>query len=240
MTDSAADPSGSPAGAAADDPLLGAKLGARDLLERLIEALRDDRGVHAESLLTLLGAMAGLATQASLRERALAAGLPELSPFQVVRLEAAGEAGAEGEAGEAFLTGDRLLRALAAEPLSLWDLAAAEAQSLGCLPLPDREPLIAWGVAQLGRGDDYGRPDVPEKHQPRPGSLASALEIWPLLRDLLRSACPDPAQWPALTGLAAQDALRRTAAVVDPCVGLQLLMQAAIAAAKLPLPPQST
>lgn len=233
MTDSAADPAASSASAAADDPLLGAKLGARDLLERLIEALRDERGVHAESLLTLLGAMAGLATQASLRQRALAAGLPELSPFQVVRLTADG-------AGEAFLTGDRLVRALAAEPLSLWDLAAAEAQSLGCLPLPDPEPLIAWGAAQIGRGDDYGRPDVPEQHQPRPGALASALEIWPLLRDLLSSACPDPAQWPTLTGLAAQDALRRTAAVVDPCVGLRLLMQAAIAAAKLPLPPQST
>jgi hypothetical protein len=232
MTDSAADPSAfrpTSVSDAADDPLLAAKLGARELLERLIEALRDERGVHAESLLTLLGAMAGLATQASLRERALAAGLSELSPFQVVRLEA-----------EAFLVGDALARALAAEPLSLWDLAAAEAQALGCLPLPDPAPLIAWGAAQIGRGDDYGRPDVPEQNQPLPGALSSALEIWPLLRQLLQDTCPDPAQWPALCGLAAQDALRRTAVVVDPCVGLKLVMQAAIAAAKLPLPPQST
>ncbi len=232
MTESAASP------APQDDPLMGARRGARELLERLIEALRDERGVHAESLLSLLGAMAGLATQASLRRRALAAGQPELSPFQLVRLAAEGASGGEAGAGEVFLAGDTLARALAAEPLSLWDLAAAEAQALGCVPLPDPAAWIAWGAAQIGR-DDYGRPDVPEPNQPRPGAIASALEIWPLLRDLLEQACPDPAQWPTLTGLAAQEALRRTAAVVEPRLGLTLLMQAAIAAAKLPLPAEA-
>ncbi|MET4135806.1 hypothetical protein [Pseudarthrobacter sp. PvP090] len=44
---------------AASDPLPGARLGGRIILERLLGNMKDERGVHVESLATALGALAG-------------------------------------------------------------------------------------------------------------------------------------------------------------------------------------
>ena len=59
------------------DPMIGAKLGGKEIFERLVRGMKTDRGVHTESLLCALGALAGYACQASLRANALAKGLPE-------------------------------------------------------------------------------------------------------------------------------------------------------------------
>lgn len=41
------------------DPLVGAKIAAQEVFQRLLKGLADDRGVHAETLLAALGALAG-------------------------------------------------------------------------------------------------------------------------------------------------------------------------------------
>jgi hypothetical protein len=51
------------------DPLIGAKVAGREILGRLVTAMRNDKGVHSESLCCALGALAGYACQASLRAR---------------------------------------------------------------------------------------------------------------------------------------------------------------------------
>ena len=53
-----------------EDPFIGAKLGAKEVFQRLVEGMKDSNGVHIESLLTALGALAGYACQANLREQA--------------------------------------------------------------------------------------------------------------------------------------------------------------------------
>jgi hypothetical protein len=53
------------------DPLIGAKVAGREILGRLIIAMKNDKGVHSESLCCALGALAGYACQASLREQSI-------------------------------------------------------------------------------------------------------------------------------------------------------------------------
>ena len=50
------------------DPLIGPKLGGRALAPSLISGLKDQRGVHIETLLCAVGSLAGYSVQASVRE----------------------------------------------------------------------------------------------------------------------------------------------------------------------------
>lgn len=207
------------------DPLVGAKVGAREITDRLIEGLRTAQGVHVESLLAVVGALAGQATQASLRARAVAAGEPPTRPFHTVRTRD----------GRSFVIGDALTQALAGDVHSIWSLAAGAAQHAGCSELPDLNGLFAYGIESLGT-DRFGVPDVPPRHLPSPGALACLGELWPQLLPLVRLFCPDPAEWPLLFGLAAQLVIAMGKAVIDPCLALRIVMDTAIANAKVILP----
>src|SRR5690349_7973973 len=57
------------------DPLIGAKMGGKEVLSRLLAGMKTDKGVHAESLFCALGALAGYACQAQLRAQAMALGM---------------------------------------------------------------------------------------------------------------------------------------------------------------------
>jgi len=67
-----------------EDPLVGAKLGGKEIFQRLLEGMKDSKGVHIESLLCALGSLAGYACQANLRAQAFAKGMRETAAFQTV------------------------------------------------------------------------------------------------------------------------------------------------------------
>ncbi|WP_157679272.1 hypothetical protein [Methylovulum psychrotolerans] len=50
-----------------DDPLVGAKLGGKEIFQRLLDSMKNEKGVHVESLLCALGALAGYSCQANLQ-----------------------------------------------------------------------------------------------------------------------------------------------------------------------------
>jgi hypothetical protein len=87
----------------ATDPLIGAKVAGREILGRLILAMKNEKGVHSESLCCALGALAGYACQASLRAQAVEHGslikLLAEDPYSVWRLAA----GAAQQAGASEL-----------------------------------------------------------------------------------------------------------------------------------------
>jgi TPR repeat protein len=68
------------------DPLIGAKVGAKEIIQQLLHLLRDNKGVHAESMLAVLGTLAGYACQASVRQEFVAnQKLPEQGIFMVAK-----------------------------------------------------------------------------------------------------------------------------------------------------------
>ncbi len=209
----------------AQDPLVGARIGAEEISRRLLKAMASDRGVHVESLLAVCGALAGQACQAGVRARSRAAGLAELSGLHVV-----------GTAdGGSCLVGEGLVQALFNDPYSTWGLAAGAAQQAGCTALPDPTALWRHGMEQLGQGD-FGVPQVPDAHQPSPESLQSLPTLWPALLPLAQRFCPDAAEWPILYGLVAQKAITMGREVIDPCLALRIVMDTAIASAMVVLP----
>lgn len=210
----------------AQDPLVGAKLGAEDLSRRLLQAMAGEQGVQIESFLAVCGALAGYACQASLWARAAAAGALEPSGLQSI-----------GTAdGRTFLVGEPLVELLFNEPHALWRLAAGAAQQAGCTDLPDPAALWRHGMESLG-SEAFGVPRVPSRHQPAPDSLQALPTLWPAVQPLVQRYCADPLEWPVLYGLLSQKAIGMGREVIDPCLALGIVMDTAIAHAMVILPP---
>jgi len=210
----------------AQDPLVGAKLGAEDVSRRLLQAMAGEQGVQIESFLAVCGALAGYACQASLRARAVAAGQAE-----PVGLHSIGT-----EDGRTFLVGEPLAELLFNEPHALWRLAAGAAQQAGCSDCPDPAALWRHGMESLG-SEAFGVPRVPSRHQPAPDSLLALPTLWPAVQPLVQRFCPDPTEWPILYGLLTQKAISMGREVIDPCLALGIVMDVAIASAMVILPP---
>jgi hypothetical protein len=202
-----------------------ARIGAREILSRLVHALATPRGLHVESLLAVVGGLAGYATQVSLRARAEQAGCKPSSPFHTIRTRD----------GRCFVVGEVLSWSLTEDPHSIWRLAAAEALHAGCTRLPDLGELFTHGIESLGT-ERFGRPSVPAHHQPSEAALTCVPEIWPLLFAQAREFCPDPRDWPILFAIAAQRAIAMSRDVLEPELALRIVMDTAIAQSKLILP----
>lgn len=122
------------------DPMIGAKLAGREILNNLITTLKSDKGVHFESLFACLGSMAGRECSEGLIES-----LKTLIPEPTLRLRLAGVLDimiVETSNGEYFLMGDRVgnvffefyMNALTdpnLKPEMLLDIASTTAATIG-------------------------------------------------------------------------------------------------------------
>ncbi|WP_155920625.1 hypothetical protein [Methylobacter luteus] len=206
-----------------EDPLIGAKLGAKEVFQLLLNGMKSEKGVHIESLLCALGALAGYSCQASLRAQALAKGLPETAAFQIL----------DSKDGKRYFFGDPLNNALAGSQYSVWGLAGGAAQHAGAKQLPDLNEIFQHTSSVLG-GDQFGIPRVPENHRASDTPI-SYLAIWPALFPTVKLFCPNPADWPILYGLAIQEAIEAGKSVIDPALALKIVMESAIPMSKVDL-----
>lgn len=206
------------------DPLIGAKLGAKDVFQRLLQGMKGARGVHAESLLCALGALAGYACQASLREQSLAKGLPETAAFIPFK----------SPDGKTYFFGEPLNQALAEGPYSVWSLAAGAAQHLGCQTLPDIKPIFEHVVQSVGTAS-FGLPRLPQDRVASDTPVNYVKALWPALLPTVKRYCKEPSEWPMLFGAAAQEAMEASKAVLAPDVALLIVMECAIPMSKVDL-----
>ena len=207
-----------------DDPLIGAKVGARYVGERMLAALTTKRGVHIESLLCALGSLAGYSCQASVRAQARAQSLDEEANF--VR--------AEGADGKTYFFGDPLNKPLAENQYSVWSLAAGGAQTAGCTVALELDDIFRHVAGSVGTAD-FGRPRLPPEHAAHDTPLNYVEAFWPQLFPLILKFCPDPEHWPMLLGLAIQGLIVQGKEVLDPCLSLRVVMESAIPMSKVEL-----
>lgn len=138
------------------DPLIGAKVGAKEIIQQLLHLLRDNKGVHSESMLAVLGTLAGYACQASVRQEFVAnQKLPEEGIFVV----------ATGTDGKNYYFGDYLNKPLAENQYSVWSLAAGAAQSLGVSQLLDVYEIFEYVTTTVGT-ETFGVPRIPLERKP--------------------------------------------------------------------------
>lgn len=209
----------------ASDPLVGPKLAAKELLPRLTDAMKTERGVHVESLLCLLGSLAGYACQASLRAKAGKTGLPETA--ELVEVEAT--------SGKKYFFGDPLNRLLAESQYSVWSLAAGTAQQQGCKTLPDIGDIFAHVSRTVGDDTRFGIPRIPEGHTPGNLPVNYVKDLWPATLKIIQPFCQEPEEWPVAFGLALQNLMVIAKDVITPDLALTVVMESAIPMSKVDL-----
>lgn len=207
-----------------DDPLIGAKLGSKEVLQRLVDSMKNERGVHIESLLCALGALAGYACQASLRGQALAKGLPETAALMDVGLND----------GRRFFFGDPLNQLIYESQYSVWGLAAGMAQQLGAKPSLDVQEIFQHTSQTLGQ-ESYGRLRVPDNHRASDLPINYLKALWPVLLPTVRLFCEQPQHWHLVYALAIQQVQEMGKSVIDAELALQIIMESAIPMSKVDL-----
>lgn len=206
------------------DPLIGAKLGSKEVNQRLINAMKNEKGVHVESLLCALGALAGYACQANLRAQALEKGMPETAAFTVI--DTADE--------KKYFFGDPLNQVLSESQYSVWGLAVGAAQHNGCSSLPDIAEIFGHVSKTVG-GVEFGIPRIPDGHQPGDTPINYLKVLWPSLLPTIKQFCQKPSEWPILLGLAIQEIMDMGKGVIAPDLALKIVMESAIPMSKVDL-----
>jgi hypothetical protein len=186
--------------------------------------MKTEKGVHIESLLCALGALAGYSCQANLRAQAIAKGMSENAGFQVVGTKD----------GKKFFLGDPLNNAVAGSQHSVWGLAAGAAQHAGCKTLPDINEIFGHVSKVLG-SDEFGIPRLPENHKPQDNPINYLKAFWPALFPTVKLFCPTPVDWPILFSLATQEVIVAGKGVIDPGIALKIVMESAISMSKVDL-----
>lgn len=202
------------------EPLLGAQLAGEQVLQRLIEAMGNEQGVHIESLVTALGALGGRACHEAVVAAAAAGALP---PGAMVA--------ATGANGDRYLFGDAINALLAEDDPSLWSLVAGAVQQLGA-PLPDLGELFRHNAAGVG-GEDYGRPRFATGTSAGDTPLNYVRTFEPALSPIVRDLCPEPQRQPLAYGFALQALFRMAGQRFDLTALTRVAMDSAIAMAKL-------
>jgi hypothetical protein len=206
------------------DPLVGAKIGGKEVYQRVLKVLTDERGVHAETLLATLGALAGYACQFSARLQASKA--PAGTDSGLMRVQT--------KDGRTFYFGDALNKPLAESKYSVWSLAAAAAQDAGCNPLPDLHEMFKHVAESLG-SPAFGVPRLPANSSLVRPPEQMLRQLWKPLVAEIAPMCPDPQEWPILFGLAIQHGIGAARSALDPRVSLGIAMESAIAMSKVDL-----
>jgi hypothetical protein len=206
------------------DPLIGAKIGAKEVSQRLLNGMKTEKGVHIESLLCALGAVAGYSCQANLRAQAVMKGIPETAPFTVVKTAD----------GRQYFFGDPLNQALAEAQLSVWGLAAGAARQAGSTTLPDIQSIFKRVSETVGH-ETFGIPQLPENHRAGDLPINYVKALWPVLLPIAKQFCQKPSEWPVLFGLSIQDAIEKGKSVIAPDLALKIVMESAIPMSKIDL-----
>jgi hypothetical protein len=198
--------------------------GAEYVVYRIWATLQDRKGIHAESLLTCLGALAGYACQMCVRETAA---LPGADPAKY-RLTAVDNAD-----GTTHLYGDALNESLVESPLSIWALVGRAVRKLG-EPLPDIRAIVSHVTQTVGTSE-FGIPRLPDGHRSRRPAIVYLKQLWPQILPIAQPFCSKPSQVPVLFGIALQRAIEQTKDLLSPTLGASIAMECAVAMSRVAL-----
>lgn len=205
-----------------EDPLIGAKIGAKEMINNIINRMKDSRGIHIESLICVLGSLAGYSCQASLRKEFIEGkGLKENQVFTIV----------ETRNGNIYYFGDLINKPLVENQLSVWSLAAGAVQQLGIGKMIDIHEVFKYVSSTVGC-DSYGIPRIPEGHKPGDIPYNYVRYLWPVFLPMAEKYCAAPNEWPIMFGLAVQKGIILGKEAIDPLFALSIAMESAIPMAK--------
>lgn len=204
------------------DPMAGIKIGSKELVQRLIGALNNEKGVHVESLLGVVGSLAGYSCHAAFREELIDTGKhKEQEVFTVL----------DGKDGHKYYFGDLPNKPLVEGQVSIWGLVAGMVQHLG-EEIPDVESTFKNVSSTVG-GETFGIPNIPENHRPGDLPINYVKAMWKPLLPVLDKFCDSPMERPILLGLAAQQVIEMGKSVISPVIAASIVMECAVPMSKI-------
>jgi hypothetical protein len=163
----------------------------------LMNALKTERGVHAETLLTAVGALAGFSAQHAIWKSIVEPG--KLPAHGGKDMAAGAFVVAEGKNGEAYYFGDLLNSYLLPQQtryappatLTLFSFVAGAVASSGGKPLGNAElqEIFANASRTVG-GPDFGKPRLPAGHTPGLMPREALNKLWPTAKQALQFRDP--------------------------------------------------
>jgi hypothetical protein len=225
------------------------------LRESLMQSLTTERGVHAETLLVSIGAIAGFAAQCAVDERIRKRDVPgatrdmpgpELSKLLHDRGFAVQ---VTAKSGETYQFGDLingyLVRQVTTVNYHLFGILAAAAAEKGVKygDLPDPIPMFRHASQTIGTSE-YGILHPPKPLDPQLTPRQALDRFWPRVKfifdrtdgqgiDGIKGQSVRPEYWPLVSALVARQFLLMTKDTIDPRIGVGLIMESAIVMSKV-------
>lgn len=199
---------------------------APEILDYLMTVMRNDRGVHAETILSTSGALCGYAAQRAIWQHAIEdQGMPVTDVFAFVGTKDGGT----------FLFSETVNQLLASEDdevASLWRMVRQAAAESGAASLPDPGPIFARNAAALG-SKPYPDFSTPANHRPGIEPAEALRHLWPKISVALEQGCSGALQWPITLGAVSAKLIGMTKDNLDPVISATLVMESAVAMSKL-------
>lgn len=205
------------------NPLAGAQVGANELLHKLMEGMKDDRGVDILQLLAILGSLAGFSCQMTVRKALVESG--KLSEKEaLVRVTT--------KDGSVYYYGDPQNELLFTARYSVWNIVGGGVEEAGAKVTANAGEMAGYISASIG-ADHFGIPRIPQAQNFKEAPWHCLEPLWPIVDPLLQRFCSTPSLWPIMISMAAQRALVMGKGVIDPSSAFSLVMESAIAASKI-------
>lgn len=206
-----------------DNPIVHLRIGAEELVQRLLAGMKTERGVHVESLLGILGSLAGFCVIDSVLKQVAAANRStrECGIMDVETVD-----------GSRYYLGDPVNHLLAGNDLSLWALVAGMINHLGSQEYPDFAEISGHVAGTLG-GPEFGKPRVPDQHKPSDLPINYIRDLWPLVLPMIEHRAPVLQERVTLFGFAVQNVIQMGKDVISPAMAGKLVMECAVPMAKI-------
>ncbi|MDX2265366.1 MAG: hypothetical protein NW215_10385 [Hyphomicrobiales bacterium] len=213
-------------------------IAAGSLRETLLKRLKNERGIHAETLASAIGALAGFASQNAALRRAAEATRNKQPTFPNIYL-------AETKDGQRFLLGDWVNAQLLGQAGERFSLVAFIAQGYSQNGMDETliaevTRLIKQTTSLLGDAD-FGKSHALEKHKPGFPPIELLQQLWSTALDVFRQPPPsgveepeiDEKHWGPICNFVAAQYMEMTKQALDRKVYFTLAMEAAIICSKL-------
>jgi hypothetical protein len=179
-------------------------------------------GIHCETAMIVLGALAGFAAQQAVWARMAATGTPQQAVFTTVRVKS----------GETFYLSDQVNDLVAAriEPPSILGIVAGAAAKAGGRDFPDIKGIFSNAAETMG-SELFGRPRAPADHAPRILPRDALTRYWHKAHSFVEREHPAMKfRWFAV---AAGMLLLKMQESCPPDIAFSLMMEAAVPMSKI-------
>ena len=183
--------------------------------------------IHAETILTELGALAGFAAQVSIRKSVIE---PQGLDPGTVLVEAV------TKNDERYYFSDLLnlilFENVSKPPYSIWTYLTDDLPEDAQLRLPDVAEIVSRAARTIGQ-NAFGVPHLPAAHMPRRLPRAALNEHWSLVQHELVLSKRDPSEWPYDLAFAARWQMLTNAGVLALPLAVTIVMEAAVPMSKI-------